>query len=256
MNHRPAPVDFVVVTGAGGGIGRGLVQALHAAGCAVIATDRGQAPADLPCSLWLSVDLARTVRDPDHAASVFAAIATHVGATPGGRLNALVNNAALQVLGGVDGLSRDDWHQTLDVNLLAPFLWAQGLLPLLQAGQGSVVNISSIHARQTKAAFVAYATSKAALSGMTRAMAVDLGGRVRVNAVEPAAIDTAMLQAGFAGQPEALARLNACHPVGRIGQPAEVAAAVRYLISPEAGFLNGACLALDGGISGRLHDPA
>jgi NAD(P)-dependent dehydrogenase (short-subunit alcohol dehydrogenase family) len=126
----------------------------------------------------------------------------------------------------------------------------------LAANAGSFLAISSIHERLTKPGFVAYATSKAALSGMVRAMAVELGGTVRCNAICPAAIATPMLVAGFEGRPDALAALNAYHPVGRLGQPEEVAAAAVYACSDAAGFLNGSCIDLSGGISGRLHDPA
>jgi NAD(P)-dependent dehydrogenase (short-subunit alcohol dehydrogenase family) len=168
----------------------------------------------------------------------------------------LVNNAAVQVLGGVDSLTVADWQRTLHVNLLAPFVLTQGLLPELAAAKGSVINISSIHARLTKANFVAYATSKAALSGMTRAMAVDVGGRVRINAIEPAAIATDMLKAGFEGRPEHFAQLEDCHPQGRVGTPTEVAALAVSMASGELRFLHGACVGLDGGISGRLFDPA
>jgi NAD(P)-dependent dehydrogenase (short-subunit alcohol dehydrogenase family) len=102
---------------------------------------------------------------------------------------------------------------------------------------------------------VAYATSKTALVGMTRALAVDLGGRVRVNAVCPAAIATPMLVAGFEGRDAAYQELAAMHPAGRIGQPDEVAKACLMLADPQLGFLTGACLGLDGGIGARLHDP-
>ena len=193
-----------------------------------------------------------TVRDDAYAAAVFDRIRENVGA---GGLHALVNNAAAQVLGGIDDLTRDDWVHTLDVNLLAPFVWTQSLLPSLEAAGGCVVNISSIHARLTKRGFVAYATSKAALSGMTRALAVDVGDRIRVNAIEPAAIETPMLAAGFKSRPEQLERLNAAHPSGRIGQPEEVAALALALCDRRIAFANGACLGLDGGIGGRLHDP-
>jgi NAD(P)-dependent dehydrogenase (short-subunit alcohol dehydrogenase family) len=243
---------FAVVTGAAGGIGTALVREFDAAGYAVIATDLAPRPAGLPCRLYLEADLARTVADEAYATECFGHIAA---ALDGHGLAALVNNAALQILGGADSLSRDDWRRTLDVNLLAPFVWTQALLPALEHGRGSVVNVSSIHARLTKKNFVAYATSKAALSGMTRALAVDLGGRVRVNAVEPAAIATEMLKAGFAGLPQQYAALEGCHPAGRIGQPEEVAALVRNIIEG-AGFLQGACIALDGGIGGCLLDPA
>jgi NAD(P)-dependent dehydrogenase (short-subunit alcohol dehydrogenase family) len=170
-------------------------------------------------------------------------------------LGVLVNNAAVQVLGGVDTLSLADWQRTLHVNLLAPFLLIQGLLSELEAAQGCVINISSIHARLTKTNFVSYATSKAALSGMTRALAVDLGGRIRINAIEPAAIATEMLRAGFNDKPERLVQLENCHPQGRIGTPHEVAALAFSMASGDLRFLHGACVGLDGGISGRLFDP-
>ena len=246
------PTRFAVVTGAAGRIGRALVEAFTAAGYRVIATDLQPRPAGVACHAWLQTDLARTVTDEAFAANVFADIRVQLGQ---GVLHALVNNAAVQVLGGLDGLSRDDWHHTLDVNLVAPFLWTQGLRAELEAAGGSVVNISSIHARLTKRNFVAYATSKAALSGMTRALAVDAGDRIRVNAIEPAAIETPMLKAGFEGKPAQYAQLEQCHPSARIGQPTEVAALAVALADGRLGFANGSCVALDGGIGGRLHDP-
>ncbi len=251
MSNQPAR-RFAVVTGAAGGIGRAIVREFNAAGYEVIATDRVPQPTDLPCSLYLQVDLDRTVQDEGYAADVFARINAQTGSAG---LAALVNNAAVQILGGVDSLTRADWQQTLQVNLLAPFIWAQALLPALEAAMGSVVNISSIHARLTKKNFVAYATSKAALSGMTRAMAVDLGPRVRVNAIEPAAIATEMLLAGFEGRPNVYDQLEACHPVGRIGTPEEAAACALWLASGQAGFLSGSCVSLDGAIGSRLYDP-
>ena len=132
----------------------------------------------------------------------------------------------------------------------------QALLPELEKARGAVVNISSIHEKLTKAGFVAYSTSKTALSGLTRAMAVDLGARVKVNAICPAAIKTPMLAAGFEGRADAFDALHQAHPGGRIGLPEEVAHLARYLIAEAPAFLNGSCLGLDGGIAGRLHDPA
>lgn len=242
----------VVVTGAAGGIGQALVRAFHNAGYRVVASDC-VAPPPVPAGVeYVEADLARTVHDETYAAVVFDRIRERLSANG---LHALVNNAAAQVLGGVVELTRDDWVRTLDVNLVAPFLWTQALLSSLEAASGCVVNISSIHARLTKRGFVAYATSKAALSGMTRAMAVDVGDRIRVNAIEPAAIETPMLAAGFVGKPELLERLHAAHPGGRIGQPDEVASLALALCDRRLGFANGACVSLDGGIGGRLHDP-
>ncbi|MFO1337520.1 MAG: SDR family oxidoreductase [Burkholderiaceae bacterium] len=244
---------FAIVTGAAGGIGQAIAEAFDAAGYGVIATDRQPAPQGLRCSLYLQADLARTVADEPYATELFNRIRVHVGS---GQLAALVNNAAAQILGGVDTLSRADWRHTLEVNLLAPFVWTQALRADLERGRGCVVNVSSIHARLTKKNFVAYATSKAALSGMTRALAVDLGGRIRVNAIEPAAIGTDMLRAGFAGRAAELEALAGHHPLGRIGEPSEVARCALALTDGAMAFLHGACVPLDGGIGACLSDPS
>ncbi len=242
----------VLITGAAGGIGQALVREFQAAGYQVVATDLVPQPLAWPGVTYFQADLARTVVDEAYAATVFARVRKHLA---GQGLKVLVNNAAVQILGGMEQLTRQDWNQTLRVNVLAPFFWTQALLPELEAGRGSVLNISSIHARLTKRDFVAYATSKAALSGMTRALAVDLGPRVRVNAIEPAAIETDMLKAGFAEQPERFRRLEGCHPRQRIGQPEEVARLALAIVGGRMGFLHGACIGLDGGIAARLFDP-
>lgn len=244
---------YCLVTGAAGGIGRALAQTFCDAGYRVIATDCTPQPVELPCFVYLEADLARFAEDEAYAAETFAGVRS---ALDGKGLNVLVNNAAVQILGGADNLTRNDWRQTLDVNLLAPFLLTQGLLPELEAVKGCVVNIGSIHARLTKRNFLAYSTSKAALAGMTRALAVDLGPRVRINAIEPAAIETDMLRAGFAGGPESYDQLESCHPQLRIGRPDEVARLTLGIAQGGLNFLHGACIALDGGISGRLFDPS
>lgn len=241
-----------LITGAAGGIGRAITQVFHEAGYRVITTDRATQLEGPASANYLQADLERFVGDEAYAAEIIACIRQHLD---GFGLDALVNNAAVQILGGSDSLTRQDWQTTLDVNLLAPFLLTQALLPELEKAEGSVVNISSIHARLTKRNFVAYATSKAALSGLTRAMAVDLGSRVRVNAIEPAAIETEMLKASFEGKPELYCQLEACHPQKRIGTPEEVAKLALTLVDGDMHFLHGACLGVDGGIAVRLFDP-
>ena len=148
-----------------------------------------------------------------------------------------------------------DWDETLETNLIAPFLLIQSLLPDLERARGSVVNIASVHATATKPGFVCYATSKAALVGMTRVLAVDLGPRVRINCISPAATATPMLMAGFADKPAQFLELGQMHPMERIAEPAEVAQTAIFLASEQASFITGACLSVDGGIAGRLHDP-
>jgi NAD(P)-dependent dehydrogenase (short-subunit alcohol dehydrogenase family) len=125
----------------------------------------------------------------------------------------------------------------------------------LKKNSGSIVNISSIHATQTKKEFVAYATTKAALSSLTRNMVLDLGNQVRINAIEPAAIATDMLKAGFIGKEEKFQQLEKYHPIGRVGTPIEVAKLAVFLSSDDAGFVQGACISASGGISGCLSDP-
>jgi len=234
------------------GIGQALVRTFADAGYRVIATDQVERPNGLDCAAYRTLDLARLVEDADYTTAAIIDMRP-VLAEQG--LDVLINNAAVQILGGVETLTRQDWCRSLNVNLLAPFLLTQALLQDLEQANGGVINISSIHARLTKKNFVAYATTKAALSGMTRAMAVDLGPKVRVNAIEPAAIETSMLRAGFADNPERYRELEACHPQRRIGSPEEVARLALSLASADMQFLHGTCVALDGGIGGRLLDP-
>jgi len=247
----------VLITGAAGGIGQALCSAFHAAGWWVVATDTAAALAgvSVQASATLPTDLAGLADDPGSVAEFGRSVRA---ATMGIPLAALVNNAAVQRTNPTEAVTVSDWSVSLAVNLRVPFQLVQHFLPELTAARGSVVNIGSIHARQTKPEFVVYATTKAAIDGLTRALAVDLGRLgVRVNAIAPAAISTPMLEAGFKSLPAEIRRqLDAFHPVGRIGTAAEVAALALWLADDSPAFLTGACVSMDGGISGRLHDPA
>ena len=247
-----------IITGANGGIGRALVAAFEGAGYRVVATDV-QAPAasgdDAEASEprpYAQIDLHRLCEDDDYRSAGVERLRSQLG---GASLSVLINNAAVQILGNTADLTAADWRRSLNVNLTAPFLLSQAFLGDLEAAAGSVINIGSIHSRLTKRRFVAYATSKAALEGMTRALAVDLGGRVRINAIAPAAIATDMLEAGFDGRAAQRAELDRAHPVQRIGTPEEVARLAVFVASSEARFLSGAVVGLDGAIGARLHDP-
>lgn len=243
----------VIITGALGGIGRELYRTFKESEFEVIGLDKaakGNGDGNL-----LRVDIAECAECPvkrDQMIARIRAILDERGLT----LIGLINNAAVQKLGGVASLSHAEWDETIKVNLLAPFFLSQAFLGDLEAHQGAIINISSIHERLTKRNFVAYATSKAALSGLTRAMAVDLGPRVRINAICPAAIETAMLKAGFEGDPEGYEALKRVHPVDRIGTPHEVARLCLYLVCEAPGFLTGSTIGIDGGVASRLHDPA
>lgn len=243
---------WAVITGACGDIGQALVRAFNANGYLVIATDMHAAHEELPCEHFIQTDLQNIVSDETYAAEICRQI---TGFLPENKLNALVNNAATQILGSVGQLTREDWSTTLEVNLLAPFFLSQALLPQLEADKGSIVNVSSIHASLTKAKFVAYATSKAALSAMTRNMAVDIKSTVRINAIEPAAVSTKMLRAGFATSKSKLEDLERLHPILRIATPDEIAKVAIFLCSENASFMHGACIDVSGGIHSCLLDP-
>ncbi len=244
----------VVITGACGGIGEALTACFKAAGYFVAATDQKKTPSkEVEYDFYLSADLEKTVNNQEYAGNVFKTI---IKACPPNSIHVLINNAAVQILGGLNELSTDAWHQTLDVNVVAPFVWAKAFASEIEKDQGSIINISSIHAQLTKKGFVAYATSKAALSGMTRALAVDVGSRIRVNGIEPAAIDTLMLKEGFKGNEEGYTALQEYHPLGRIGRAKEVGRLAVFLANKSVGFTHGATIAVDGGIGARLFDPA
>jgi len=246
----------VVITGASGGIGTELIKSLFEQNWTVIATDHpSQKLSDESkrrCQNWIPADLQALAQKHELLEKFTTEIASELTDT---ECMAIVHNAAVQKLGNFEGLSAEDWSTTFEVNVLAPVLISRSLLPFLKERYGSIVHIGSIHSQLTKPGFTAYAASKAALAGLTKAMAVELGGVVRVNAIEPAAIETPMLNAGFEKTPGLKAELESFHPTGSIGQPQDVSNAVIYLLDPANKFLNGCVLALGGGIHNRLHDP-
>ena len=247
MNTRAA-----VITGSAGSIGRAICKVFKGAGYKVIGLDIKEQDG-VEADEWVQGDLKRFVADAEYRDTLLAAIRSAAGDT---KIGVLCNNAAEQRLARTEDVSISDWQVSLDVNLTAPFLLTQGLVQDLESAGGSIINIASIHARLTKPAFIAYATTKSGLIGQTKALAVDLGGRVRVNAICPAAIDTPMLREGFEGRTSSdLDSLRECHPAGRIGQPCEVAELALWLASPQASFVSGASYEIDGAISSRLHDP-
>ena len=240
----------ILITGASGGIGKAMSSLFFNEGFNVIATDQRH-DEKLECSNFVYCDLKRIVRDDDYRGKITDEFKSYFD----GGLFTLINNAAEQILGSVEELTIQNWLDTLDVNLSAPFVLSQAFVKDLESSNGSIINISSIHQVLTKPGFTAYATSKAALSGLVRAMAVDLGGRVRVNAIAPAATSTPMLLAGFKGKEQLFEQLSNMHPLGRISTPEEVAQVALFLSSDRASSITGAVINVDCGISGRLHDP-
>ena len=243
---------WVLITGAQGGIGKALVNEFVANNYNVIATDLVYAQCELENVVSIQSDLERIAVDESYA-NEFKNQVDKITEKSG--ISVLLNNAAVQILGETQRLTRSQWLTSFNVNLHAPFFLSQLFLDDLAENKGAIVNISSIHATQTKKEFVAYATTKAALSAMTRNMVLDVGNRVRLNAIEPAAIATEMLKAGFEGQQAKYQQLENFHPIGRVGTPEEVAKLAVFLSSEGAGFVQGACISASGGIQGCLSDP-
>jgi NAD(P)-dependent dehydrogenase (short-subunit alcohol dehydrogenase family) len=170
-------------------------------------------------------------------------------------IDVLINNAAYQWVGPMSELTDDEFIRSFQVNVFAAFSLIKLLANDLTQSHGSVVNIGSIHSRLTKRHFQAYSTSKAALSALTRALALEYGEQFRINCVEPAAIDTPMLRAGFKTHPQLLDQLKAFHPQNRIATPQEIAELVHF-VAQRVQFLHGSCIDVSGGIACALHDPA
>lgn len=239
---------YALVTGVLGGIGSVISRKLKESGYYVYGLDVRD-DFDYKCDRFILFDINQFVVDSSYRIR-FTEIFNNL--IP--NLDLLVNNAAVQRLDSLDNLKIEEWSETLNVNLTGPLLLSKLFLKRLEESKGSIINIGSIHERLTKKRFVSYATSKSALVGLTRAMAVDLEGRVRVNAVSPAAIETKMLLEGFDNNEEKVKELEALHPVQRIGYPEDVAKLVLFLASENNGFIHGANISLDGGISSVLKD--
>lgn len=233
-----------LVTGAAGGIGSATVKALEAAGAKVAAAD---VTAPDSGALSLAVDVTR--RD-----QVQAMVARTVAAL--GRLDILVNVAGVVSLGAAATLAEDEWDRVLDVNLKGTFLCCQAAIPAMRANRhGRIVNIGSIigknggnprpwidRAEQERASNIAYGASKAGVHAVTFFLARELAADgITVNAVAPGPIASAMTT-NFP------AHLQALIPVGRMGRAEEVAAAICFLAGPDAGFITGEVLDINGGM--------
>ena len=240
----------ILITGSNGAIGQGLCQSFTKNGWRVIGTDLEENSKG-NTSAYLAIDLNLLCTDINYCDQVIKGILSECKEG----LDVLVNNAATQILAPIEDLTFKNWQKTLNVNLNSVFILIKELLPKLEEKKGNVVNIASIHATLTKPSFSAYSTSKAALVGLTKSLAVELGSKVRFNAICPAAIDTPMLYEGFVDNPSNLKELKKFHPTDTIGTISDVTNVVIFLANSDNTFLNGSILDLDGGIGNRLYDP-
>ncbi|MCX5515776.1 hypothetical protein C3941_05970 [Kaistia algarum] len=245
-----------IVTGASRGIGRAIATHLAGEGAKLVVTAG-------PGDDTLLADLAKTAPDlepvvvdlSDPAAAwvlVDRAIARF------GRLDGLVNNAFAEERGTVGEVSLSGWDLTLRVSLTAPMLLAKAALPhMRRVGQGAIVNIASQRAFSSGHGAVAYESAKGGMLALTRSLAVDYGPHgVRTNTLSPGFVLSERALEWVKGDPRRTAAMNICIPLGRPGQPVEIAAVVAFLLSDAASFINGAVIPVDGGALAGLPENA
>lgn len=249
MNER-----FVVITGAAGGIGRAVGEYFSRKDWIVIGIDRNEIQRGFPENgFFIQADVS-VENDWQKIKGTITEKTDY--------LDAVINNAAIQITKPIVDTSVEEWDQVINANLRSVFLSVKMLHPLLKAGNGgAIVNVSSVHAVATSKDIAAYAASKGGMLALTRALAIELAGdNIRVNTVLPGAVDTEMLRAGLnrdhAGGGSADLRLeNLARKTvsGKIGTPEEIARAIYFLAdNDESSFITGQPLVIDGGATARL----
>ncbi|NUT47230.1 MAG: SDR family oxidoreductase [Saccharothrix sp.] len=236
-----------LVTGAGGIVGRGVALRFARAGAAVVAHSRGSDVTALVDEITAAGGRATGLR-ADLAAPDECHRLVHAAAGWGGRLDALVNNAGVQPVQALAGMTAAQWRAVVDVNLTSAFACTQAAVEVLAAG-GSVTHVASIEGTHPAAWHAHYAASKAALIMHARSAALEYGPRgVRVNTVSPGLIDRPGLAEDW---PDGVERWTRAAPLGRLGRPEDVGDACVFLASPMASWITGNDLVVDGGITAR-----
>jgi len=244
----------VLITGAGGGIGRASVRVFAANGWRVIGVDRRDVDEPFPGNGFFirsDISIEENIRIIYEQARAFSPV-----------LDAVVNNAGIQIAKPLVDTSAQEWDTVMASNLRSVFLGAKMAYPLLAAaGGGAIVNVSSVHAVATSMNIASYAASKGGLLALTRAMAIEFArDSIRVNAILPGAVDTPMLRAGLdrghVGEGTMIDRLeNLARKtvIGRVGQPEEIARSIYFLADQtQSSFITGQALIVDGGATARL----
>lgn len=240
-----------LVTGAGSGIGRATAHKLasqdYAVACVALHNETAQkTAAELSDAIGIACDVAS---EGDVIACIDQVVKHY------GRLDVLVNNAGIVSRARAEEETAESFDRVVAVCARGPFLVSKYALPHLRASRGCIVNISSTHGLVGATSRVAYATAKAGLIGLTRAMAIDhVAEGIRINAICPGAVHTEMVDKMLdeAEDPDAIRkRINAGTPIGRMAKPEEIAAAIAYLASEDAGFITGTVLPIDGGLTAQ-----
>ena len=234
-----------LVTGASSGIGAAIAKKLSNQGARVFAAQRSSSDYE---------DILSDLSDPKAPEEIISVIKKVTG-----RLDILINNAGIMTEGNVEETTLKDWNQHLAINLTAPFLLIREAMPLLREFRGSIVNVGSVEGLGNNPRHPAYGASKSGLHGLTRAVAVDHGeDGVRCNAVAPGWIDTPLNENFVKGMDDPVGfreKLSNIHPIGRSGQPSEVAELICWLVSDAASFVTGQVWTIDGGRMTKLSLP-
>ncbi len=234
-----------IVTGAAGGIGREIVRRLYEGGASVVVEDIQPAVAELATD---DGRITPVVGDVSQASTAEAAVAAAVESF--GRLDILINNAGRFLGKDILETTDEEWDALMTTNVRGMFVHSRAALPpLFESDSAAIVNLGSVSGLVGIPMQGAYCVTKGAVTQLTRQMAVTYAPRgVRVNAVAPGAIETSFFMDTLPPDPtEALAEIGASHPLGRNGQPGEVADVIAFLASDRAKYMTGSIVSVDGG---------
>jgi NAD(P)-dependent dehydrogenase (short-subunit alcohol dehydrogenase family) len=249
-DHARFKDKVVLVSGASSGIGRATARALADEGAGLVLAGRRRdrlVAVEAECAARGSKAVVVTgdVSEETACTAYVAAALERFGA-----LDGLVNAAGVIGNGGITTTVPSEWDRVMDSNLRSVYLLTRAAAAALGARKGAIVNVSSVAGPRPYAGLLAYCVSKAAVDALTRCVALDLAPQgVRVNAVNPGVVVTELhtVTAAVPDYPAFLERSRSTHPLGRPGQPEEIAATILFLLSEESGWITGATLAIDGG---------
>ena len=247
-----------LITGAGSGIGRATAELFAEEGAAVAVVDLDAAAAEAVAGSISDSGGVACAIGADVSADDQITAAVDRAARLLGRLDIVYNNAGVGAAGSVAEATEENWDRCFDVNVKGTFLTSRAAIPHLQAaGGGSIVNQASVAALVGIQGFAAYCAAKGAVVSLTRSMAVDLAPMgIRVNVLCPGTVYTPlmaplMLERGQGDLGRGLALTAAKYPIGRIGEPSEIARAALFLASSEASFVTGSVFTVDGGMTAQ-----
>jgi NAD(P)-dependent dehydrogenase (short-subunit alcohol dehydrogenase family) len=238
-----------IITGGGSGIGKAIAQAFVREGAKVVIAGRDSKRLDRVAT-EIGADCLAVSADVSNVANVENLVSATINRFK--KINILVNNAAVLLPGTAESISEESFDQTFAINVKGLWLLSRAVLPYMcVAGGGSIVNIGSVLSMLGARNRVAYSASKGAVMAMTKAMALDHAAeKIRVNCIAPGIVETEMV-ARFSTDENVRKQRVALHPMGRFGQPQEVANAAVFLASDESGWTTGSVVTIDGGYSAQ-----